>query len=157
MALPPPSIPSDLEPTQIATLSEHNPQNVNADTLTVPSAALQLAEPQRATPSMGPRCEHCVSSPKRPIQTTSYFRAAICHFSHHSDRTCQHLRGQSCFVIRLTRMWRDGERPSSVGSPQQTHFYDLATVVGPFLGPSSYHFDLSGSLGSVLTVIHQSQ
>jgi hypothetical protein len=49
------------------------------------------------------------------------------------------------------------ETPSSVGSPQQRHFYDLARVVGHFLGPSSYHFDLSDSLGSVLTVIHQSQ
>jgi hypothetical protein len=63
MALPPPSIPSDLEPTQIATLSEHTPQNDNAaPPPTVPSAASQPAEPQRATPSMGSRCEHCVSS-----------------------------------------------------------------------------------------------
>jgi hypothetical protein len=74
MALPPPSIPSDLEPTQIATLFEHAPQNDNAvPPPTFPSAAPQLAEPQRGTPSMGSRCEHCVSSHERPIPTTFYF------------------------------------------------------------------------------------
>ena len=58
MALPPPSIPSDLEPTQITTISEHIPQNDNAVLPpTDPSAAPQLTEPQRATPSMGSRCE----------------------------------------------------------------------------------------------------
>lgn len=51
-------------------------------------------------------------------------------------------------------MWRDGETPSSVGSPQQRHFYG---VVGLFLSPSSYHFDLSDSLGAVLIVIQQPQ
>jgi hypothetical protein len=49
------------------------------------------------------------------------------------------------------------ETPSSVGPPQQRHFYELARVVGSFLGPSSYHFDFFDSVGSVLTVIQQPQ
>lgn len=155
MALPPPSIISDLEPTQVATLSDHTPQNDNAaPPPTVPPP--QLSEPQRVTPSMGSRWEHYVSSHERPILTILYFLTAIYHFFHRLDRTFQLLRGQSPFVLCLTRMRRDGERPSSVGSTQQGHCHDLARVAGPFLGFSSYHFDLSESLVPVLTVIQQS-
>lgn len=145
MALPLPSTSLDLEPTKIVTHSEHTPQNDNAAPPTVPSAALQLAEPQRATPSMGSRCERCISPRERPIPT----RAAICHFFHRLDRTCQHLKGQSLFVIGLTRMWRDGETPSGIRSP-------LGKSGWPFLGPSIYYL-IFPRLGSVLTVIQQSR
>jgi hypothetical protein len=57
MALPPPSTPADLELTQIVTLPEPIPQNSNAAPPSAfPAAASQVAEPQRATPAMGPRC-----------------------------------------------------------------------------------------------------
>ena len=56
MALPPPTTPTDLELTQTVIPSEPAPQNVDAaPPSTFPSAEPQVAEPQQATPAMGPR------------------------------------------------------------------------------------------------------
>jgi hypothetical protein len=135
MALPPPSIPSDLKPAQITTLSEHSPQNENAaPPSTVPSAAPQLAEPQRVTPSMSSRCEHCVSSHKRLIPTTPLTAQQRIATSFTVWIAPTNTSKVSSLLSELTWMWRDGDAVKRWFAPTEALMVwqeSLAFLVSP--------------------------